>query len=214
MSVKYTPPDFDYVQVRLPEFSKTPWGLDTASVMWVGPAPKLQSFVEGLRQGTILPAFSGFHSAYGSMFLTSWSDGSDQHFPPVTLQYAGLRNGALPDVIVSSEISSGSGSQTSDDSEPADQRTWSVSFISPVAKYRYITDRRPATSRYGYGTPVLGPTNRSSVIVDGNGRRRSGAAGLTFTPVGALQSFTVNPVEGTPFFECEESWIGTYQEIS
>lgn len=216
MSLIYIPPNFQFTQIRLPVFGKTPWGLDTASVVWAGPAPKLDAFLKSLKQGSTLPACTGFHPAYGKMFLTSWTDTDATDFPIVTLSYVGTLNGALPDPLIYDDFSSGAGSQTAgDDGDAEDQRTWSITFYSPTRRFRYITDARPKSPKFNdySGGPLPFPVIRSSVIVDGNGRYRSSSAGASWTPAAVLQSFPVSPIEGTPFFECEENWVGSYLEI-
>lgn len=196
----------NWQQVELPVFGKTAWGLDTATVKWAGPAPDYGDFIGDLNQGSVL-------TGYPKMYLTSWTGDPHRSFPTASLVYTGLLSGALPDVLIGDEASSSTASQTNDEGEPEDQRTWDIVYYSPIRRYRYITQTRVTSPQYSNweGGAVGAPSILYSAIRDGNGRYRSGSGGLSWTPAGRLQTISCNPVEGTPFFECEEVWQGIFE---
>ncbi len=236
MSLVYSPANAPFQQVRLPIWGKSPWGLDTATIQWAGPAPKLDEFLGSLIQGVPLfpgsgspggapdgPIYggrsrsssSGFVSSPSSvspaMYLSTWTTDPDPAFPRVDLNYIGTLNGALPDPLISDDLGTGAATQTiGDDGPPETQRNGSISFYSPQRTYRYIMDSRPTGPRFSdcVGGPVSNPSIRSFTITDGNGRRRS--SGISFTAGAELFGFVVDPVPGTPFFECTETWSGVF----
>ena len=199
--------DTTWQQVENPVYGKTAWGLDTVSVKWRGPATGYKAFVDALEQGTVL-------SEYPKMYLTTWSGDHHHAFPAVTLVYTGLLSGDLPDVLVSDDGGISTASQTDDSAaEPSDQRTHEVVFYSPTRRYRYAAEERVETSQYSdwEGGAVDAPNIIYQRIKDGTGRNRA-TSGLSWTPVGRLQGIHCNPIEGTPFFECEETWQGVFAE--
>jgi hypothetical protein len=132
----------------------------------------------------------------------------------VNVEYKGLLNGALPDALISSSLSTGSASATAGDSGAAeDQRTWEVVFYSPSRTFRYVLRSRPPSARYGWyaGLPSITPEVIFQSIKDGTGRNRSGAPGISQAVIGRLSAFNVAPVPGSPLFECEETWQGVIE---
>lgn len=207
MSINFKEATVGYIEATWPRFSKTDYGLDVAQVVMSGPSTKLQSYLISLRQGTVM-------AGYSFMFLSTWDSDHHQTFPPVTLTYKGLLNGALPNPLTYDDFSSGTTSATKGDSgDAADQRTWEILFSSPVRRYRYITNVRPTGPKFS-ASAASGPAGHPSVITqsirDGNGRPRSSAPGIGFLYGAQLQGFSVEPIPGTPYFECEEVWAGVF----
>lgn len=135
----------------------------------------------------------------------------------LNVEFKGLIDGAIPDPLIGSDISTGSVSATSgDDGDAEDQRTWEVVFSSPRRIYNYITDGRPTGPRFNdyVGGPVDAPSIIYQSIRDGNGRPRGSASGISLSARATLASLTANPVPGTSFYEVSEVWAGEFSMTS
>lgn len=129
----------------------------------------------------------------------------------LTVEYKGILNNAIPDVLISSGLSTGSTSATSGSDGPAeDQRTWEIVYYSPTRTYRYVTNGRPSGPKYRdyKGGPVNSATIYTQSIKDGNGRPRGGTGTINLTYGAQLNGLVSNPVPGTPYYENEEVWAG------
>jgi len=204
MSINYKQATNGYIEAQHPRFSKSEYGLDIAQVVMSGISTDLRSYLLSLRQGMRL-------ATYATMFLSTWDNDHHRSFPPVTLTYKGLLNGALPNPIVSDDITTSTTSATAGDSgDAADQRTWEIVFSSPARRFRYVASTRPSGPKFQtwVGGPVKSPSIITQSIRDGNGRPRASAPGIGQIFGAQLAGFTVDPVPGTPYFECEEIWQG------
>ena len=130
----------------------------------------------------------------------------------LSVEYKGLLNNFIPDPLISTTLGTGQTSATTPDADPATQRTWEIVFYSPAQTFRYITNGRPSGPRFSTykGGPVASPSIQTQVITDGEGRRCIGAPTIALKVVAQLAGFNANPVAGTPYYECDETWKGVY----
>jgi len=83
--------DVSWRAKRNPIFSAGGYDLDTAQVPWQGAESGKTAFVDGLASFAALPG-------YPKMYLMRWPEDDDAHFPTVTLEYRGCKNGSAPPV--------------------------------------------------------------------------------------------------------------------
>lgn len=131
----------------------------------------------------------------------------------VTLEYKGLLNGALPDPVISTGLSTSSTSATGGDAgPPEDQRTWDILYFSPSRTYRYVANSEPRGPRFNsYISGAMGtPSMIYQQIRDGTGRPRSSVSNISLTAIAQISGFRADQVPGSkgPLFEVEEVWSG------
>ena len=186
---------------------KNAYGIDVLPRSFSCPTAQVESLV---------PAKGSRDIKYSNLFATgnySVNEGEGL-LCTLTVEYKGLLGGFIPDPLISTGLSTGQTSATHGDTGDADaQRTWEIVFYSPTQTFRYITNGKPNGPKYSTyaGGPVDGPSILTQNITDGNGRRRSGAAGIVLYDRAELSALSSTPVPGTPYYEVEETWRGIYE---
>lgn len=185
-------------------------GLDNLTKTYIGAAPLLAAFLEGLVKGGSIE-YNG-----ENYYLTHWQPNGDKLWPEVSTFWSGLSDGT-PDPIGDDDVSvqsiTISAAVTEDGEEVILERT--IDYLAFQTTWRYIANSRPTSALVGTTATGINPEDLRSVItVSGgvnDGKRYGGnnapAAYVVATTPGVadmLINLRSTEVYGTPFFLAEE----------
>lgn len=196
----------DFVKQPGLEYSKNEFGVDIMTVKYSGPAFALASFLETLEQGATSSDDDRF-------YLQTWTVDDHRTYPTVTMVHKGLLNG-IPEEMASDDTSMQSLTVSTATPSNASRE---MQFWATQTSYRYVTDERPIGPTYSETSTGIDPVIFSSVIRDENGSIYYGTApadlvtALTPAIIDLVTGYSATPIYGTPFFECIDNVIRTYQ---
>lgn len=209
MSITYVG-ETDFIAQSLPAPTKNEFGVDTMTVKYRGAAYKLAAFLKSLRQGAR-------NADDGRFYLQTWNADEGTAYVTVNLLYKGLLDG-IPNQTASDSVSLQT--MTVNCSTPK-QATREMQFYAHETQYRYVTNTRPTNYRYSNPSILIAPKLITSTITvqkdDGTSQVLRGSApiglltALTPAVVGINTGHTATPIIGTPYFECTDTCIYTYQ---
>lgn len=201
----------EFAENSLPFLAESPdGGLDSLTKTYIGAAPLLAAFLEGLVKGGSIE-YNG-----ENYYLTHWQPNGDKLWPEVSTFWSGLSDGT-PDPIGDDDVSvqsiTISAAVTEDGEEVILERT--IDYLAFQTTWRYIANSRPTGALVGATSTGINPTILRSVItVSGgvnDGKRYAGANApaayvVATTPGVADMVLSLRATEtyGTPFFPVEE----------
>lgn len=213
----------EFAENSLPFLAESPdGGLDSLTKTYIGAAPLLAAFLEGLVKGGSIE-YNG-----ENYYLTHWQPNGDKLWPEVSTFWFGLSDGT-PDPIGDDDFSAQSitisaeiieTQQIPGSSPPAYQDVLvglerQIEYIADQTTWRYTASTRPMGTLVGTTARGINPFIVSSVITasggNNDGRRYAGAnapaAYVVATTPGVadqLISLRASQVYGSPFFLAEE----------
>lgn len=214
----------EFRDMFIPAPGKDEWGVDTLDRVVRGPASRFEQFLATLEKGMVCDA-RVTNARY--FYLQTWKPIDHHCFPGVSLSYKGFIGDAIPDDLPSTTrselVSSVSASNLSITTGSEDNErtiiggTRDIKYISPTTVWRYISRGEPTKKKYGNAGSVrgaLGIENLGSRIVanyeDGGSESFGGNApaglvtALFVSPYIFVIGPSFQPIQGTPFYECEE----------
>lgn len=211
----------EFEDVRIPVVGKNEFGVDTLERVMQGGAPKLDAFLDKLKQGDTYK---------DKWYLQTWTHDGACIFPTVTLQYKGLASGTLPaptykndtgcKTVTNScsitseavaEIIKGSPMEGEEVANVTAQKT--VVFYSPQTVYRYVTDKLPSGPSYdkiAFNAQII--VKQSRIVARWADKEATFAGNAPAELVSALASgiqmvvvHSSEPIIGSPYFECTDT---------
>lgn len=184
---------------------KGEYGVDEATLDYIGAAPKLAAFLRTLSQG------KRYDQEGRQWFLQRWAVDDEKLWPTVTLALKGLAEGRLPnpkgsDTTVSQSITVNA-TVTEDDEEISVTRE--INYKTLQTTWQYVSNGRPTRARVGKvslnGTPII----TSSTIQAGGRTYRGSTAPANYVTATqpALQDVVQiesAPIWGTNYFDVSE----------
>lgn len=184
---------------------KGEYGVDDATLDFIGAAPKLAAFLRTLSQG------KRYDQDGRQWFLQRWAPDDNKIWPTVTLYLKGLAEGRLPqpkgsDTTVTQSVTVNA-TVTEDDEEVSVVRE--INYKTLQTTWQYVSNGRPKTARVGKvslnGTPII-----TSSTIEAGGRTYRGStapANYVTATTPALQDVVQiesEPIWGTSYFDVSE----------
>lgn len=205
----------EFAENSLPFLAESPdGGLDSLTRTYIGAAPLLEAFLEGLTKG-------GSFTYNGELYyLTNWTPNGDKLWPEVSLQWVGLSDGAAEpigddDFSVQSITINADVTETFEGESVTVNVERQIEYIAAQTTWRYTATARPTVALVGTTATGINPTILRSVITvsggENDGKRYGGANApasyVTATTPGVADmvlSLRSTEVYASPFFLVEE----------